>query len=204
MFTHVKVYDLEILIISGVVSWLAFLFYLPLFAFAWYMANGQISVAEILQALSKLHWVGVGLGVFYLPMWILIAYGVHYCWKRPAFFTIPSSGEWICRNSLCYPLQRIHPNQSRQVKARLKSWFDNDNNETVMSGHFRILTESAEPILFYYGGSPLPDGKPALFQELGYPADFPITTGTDGDLTTPTHTWTASGPVIQTEAGCQL
>lgn len=201
MFTQVKVCDLEALAICGIVSWLALLFYLPLFALVASAAKGQISVSDMQQAFSNAHWQSVGLGVFCLVMWTSIAFGIQYCWKRPAFFTVHPSGEWACRNPFYYALHRIHPNQPRQVKTSLKSWFDDDINETVMSGHFLVLTESAEPITFPYSGSPLPDGKPALFQELGYPADFLLTTDTDGALATPVHTWTASGPLIQAEGG---
>ncbi len=201
MFSQVKVYDLEALVICGVVSWLALLFYLPLFALVASMAKGQLSLSDMHHAFSNPHWQGIVLGVFCLAMWTSIAVGLHSCWKRPAFFTIHPSGEWACRNSFYYALHRIHPNQPRQVKTSLKSWLDDDINETVMSGHFLVLTESATPITFPYSGSPLPDGKSALFQELGYPADFVLTADADGALTTPVHTWTTSGPLIQAEVG---
>lgn len=198
MFTQVKVYDLGALVFCGVVSWLAFLCYMIPLALVWYLATGQITTSEILaplRNLHKLHWQDIVFAVIYLLISTATTYGMYYCWKNPAFFTIDPSGGWACRNSFYFPLQRIHPHQSRQVTAKLSSRFDTEINETVLSGDFRVLTESAEPITFPYSGAPLPNGKPALFQELGYPADFPLASDADGNLTTPPHTWTASGPL---------
>lgn len=201
MFLHVKICDIEALVISGVICWLAILFYLPLFAIVWQLAAGQLSAPEILPSVRNPHWQGVSLGVFCLVMWVSTAYGLHSCWKRPALLTIHPSGSWACRNAFYHPLLRLHPHQPRQVKANLKSWFDQDINETVLSGHVEVLTETAEPIQVPYSGPSLPDGKPALFQQLGYPADFPLITDADGNLVTPIHQWTANGPQLLAEAG---
>ncbi len=191
---QVKVCDFGALIATGVVGWFAFLFYAPLVAGIWQAASGGISRSEIQQAFASPHWQAYALAAFCVMMWAACAVGLRYCWKRPAFLTIDRSGEWVIRNALYCALQRLRPDEPRQIRARLKTWFDDENNETVTSGEFWVVSRCGHPIAFPYSGSALPGGRSALWQDLGYPAAFTPTTDPDGDLVTPLHTWTAAGP----------
>ena len=134
-----------------------------------------------------------------VALFVPVFLGMRHFWRQNAFFVVETSGDWVFRNFLYLTRVRIAAGQLRQIEGVFERSMDDNNRDYIYTGKIVVRPEAQAPFEFAHDSDPLPDGRPALYQRLGYPASMPFGKGPAGGQLTPMHSCSASGPVFVAE-----
>lgn len=190
-----RITDWSIVFYTLMLGWFFVLLGLPLF----YIAFELIRDPGVILRLGEIKAKEAAPLLLVLVLFIPVFLGMRHFWRQNAFFVVEKSGDWVFRN-FCYLTRvRIAAVELRQVEGVFERSLDDNNRDYIYTGKIIVRPEERSPVEFAHDSDPLPDGRPALYQRLGYPADMPFGKGPAGGQLTPLHSCNASGPVFIAE-----
>lgn len=190
-----RITDWSIVFYTLMLGWFFVLLGLPLL----YVAFELIRDPGVLLRLGEIKAKEAAPLLLVIVLFVPVFLGMRHFWRQNAFFVVEKNGDWVFRN-FCYLTRvRIAAGQLRQVEGVFERSLDDNNRDYIYTGKIVVTPEEQAPVEFAHDSDPLPDGRPALYQRLGYPADMPFGKGPAGGQLTPLHSWSASGPVFIAE-----
>ena len=194
-----RITDWSLVLYTLMLGWFFVMLGLPLLAWLVFLVMELLKDPSGAAVLVELKPKNLAPMLLCVVLFIPVFLGMRHFWRQNAFFVVEKSGDWVFRN-FCYLTRvRIAAGQLRQVEGIFERSLDDNNRDYIYTGKIVVTPEEQAPIEFAHDSDPLPDGRPALYQRLGYPADMPFGKGPAGGQLTPLHCWSASGPVFIAE-----
>lgn len=190
-----RITDWSIVFYTLMLGWFFVILGLPLL----YVAFELIRDPGIILRLGEIKAKEASPLLLVIVLFVPVFLGMRHFWRQNAFFIVEKNGDWVFRN-FCYLTRvRIAAGQLRQFEGVFERSLDDNNRDYIYTGKIIVTPEEQAPVEFAHDSDPLPDGRPALYQRLGYPADMPFGKGPAGGQLSPLHSWSVSGPVFIAE-----
>ncbi len=190
-----RITDWSIVLYTLILGWFFVMLGLPIL----YIAIELIKDPRLIFRLKEVKAEEAVPLLLVLVLFVPVFLGMRHFWRQNAFFVVEKNGDWVFRNFFYLTRVRIAAGQLRQLEGVFERSMDDNNRDYIYTGKILVRTEKQLPLEFAHDSEPLPDGRPALYQRLGYPTDMPFVNGPAGGQLTPTHGWSASGPVFVAE-----